>query len=400
VKKHCLAALIALSACAHAQAPGPLRIVATFGLSGPAADVGKELLAGTEFAIETVNRSGGVLGRQLTLDYQDNGTNPQRAVSQANALVAGAVLLMAPESASSTVAVSKTVSPKAKIPTCSSTSGADEVTMRDFQPYIFSLTPTSYMEAHAVAARLAKQPFKRYAILSADFAGGRASANRFMEFLKEMNPQAEIVAEEYPKWGSIDYTATINKILAAKPDYVYSILFGNDLITFSKQATNVGFFKQINNRFIALYDQGTLSALGDYAAIGTDGAQRSPATYFMNSGDGKAYVSAYRAKHGALPSDWATMAYDCVMAWSSAARAAKSVEADAVMNALVENKYASPRGTLSFARYDHQADVPVFLGKVARSAQLNQPIVDIDTVVPGAQVRPSEAVVKKSRMSE
>src|SRR5262249_29015837 len=154
--------------------------------------------------IEVVNQSGGVLGRQLVLEHQDNGTNPQRAASQASVLAQGAALLMAPESASSTLAVSKTVSAKAKVPMCSSVPGADELMMGDFQPSIFSVTPTSYMEVRAVATRLAKQGYKRYAVMSADFAGGRAGANRFKEFIKEMNPQAQIVVEEYPKWGTLD----------------------------------------------------------------------------------------------------------------------------------------------------------------------------------------------------
>src|SRR5207244_12057446 len=146
-----------------AQTGAPIKIGGSFDLSGAAGSLGKDALAGAQYAVEALNKSGGVLGRRVVLDYQDNGTNPQRAVSQATALVHdGAVVLLAPISSGSTLAVSKTVSSKLKVPMCVPVSGADEITIKEFQPYIFSVTPNTYMEARANAARLAKQPYKRY----------------------------------------------------------------------------------------------------------------------------------------------------------------------------------------------------------------------------------------------
>ncbi|MFT3814929.1 MAG: ABC transporter substrate-binding protein [Acidovorax sp.] len=393
-----LGLLIAANAQAQARAPAPLKIVASFDLSGAVAELGKDILTGTQYAIDVLN-GGGVLGRQIALEYQDNGTNPQRAVHQANSLAqSGAVLLLAPQSSASTLAVSKAVSAKLKIPACAAASAADEITMRDFQPYIFSVTANNFMEAQALAKRLAQQPYKRYAILSADYVGGRSYMRNFKEFLKEANPQAEIVIEEYPKFGSMDYTASINKLLAAKPDYVFSILFGADLLTFSKQASSVGFFKQVNNHFSALYDENTLKALGDFAAIGTDGSQRAPASYFLKgSPEAQRYVSQFKAKYGGYPSDWSTLGYDCVMTWAAAANAAKTTDADAVMKALREGTFASARGSFTFSPYDHLANVPVYLGKVEYSPERKQPVLAIHTVVPSSSVHATEAQVKKAR---
>lgn len=398
MKPHIFAVLTGLAA-AGAQAQTPLKVVGSFDLSGAAAEVGKDVLIGTQYAVEVVNRNGGVLGQKVVLEYQDNGTNPQRAINQANSLAQnGAVLLLAPQSSASTLAVSKNVSARLKMPMCAAASAADDITMKDFQPYIFSVTANNYMESRALATLLSKQPYQRYAILSADYAGGRNYVERFKEFLKAANPQAQIVIEEYPKFGAMDYTASINKLLAAKPDYVYSILFGADLITFSKQATSVGFFKQINNHFGALYDENTLKALGEFAAIGTDGTQRAPASYFIKgSPDAQNYVNQFKARYGSYPSDWSTLGYDCVVTWAAAANKAKTTEADAVMKALREGTFSSARGAFTFGQYDHQAEVPVFIGKVERSQERNQPVVAIHTVIPGSSVHASEALVKKAR---
>lgn len=382
---------------AHAQGE-PIRIVGTFDLSGPAADVGRDVFAGVNFAIDVLNKSGGVLGRQVRIEHQDNGSNPQRAVSQAGALIASdAPLLIGPMSSASAIAVNKAVTAKNKTPTCVSVAVADDMTVKDFNPYVFQITPNSYMEGHAMAARFAKLPYKRYAIVSADYAGGRLGVSRFRDRLKELNPGVEIVVEEYPKFGATDYTAAINKLLAAKPDYVFSSLFGADLLTFSKQAKAVDFFKQINNHFIALYDFNTLRALGDNAPVGTDGWQRAPASHFVKSADGRAFVEQFKAKNNAYPSDWASMGYDCVMTWAQAANAAKSIQAEAVMKQIETMEFKSPRGAFRFQKYDHQADVPTYVGKVEMSAEFGQPVLNIFEVVPANVARPSEAQVLKAR---
>ncbi|MGE4243123.1 ABC transporter substrate-binding protein [Ramlibacter sp.] len=393
-------ALACAALAAHAQGTGPIKIVGSLDLSGPAADVGRDALAGVNHAIDAINKSGGVLGRQLVLEHQDNGSNPQRAVNQASSLLAGdPPLLIAPQSSAGAIAVNKAVTAKNKTPTCVSTSVADDMTMKDFNPYIYQVTPNSWMEGRAMAARFAKLPYKKYALVSADYAGGRAGVNRFKEFLKEMNPNVEFVVEEYPKFGATDYTASINKLLAAKPDYVFTILFGADLLTFAKQAKAVDFFKQINNKFIALYDFNTLKALGDNAPVGTEGWQRAPASQFVKTADGKAFVDQFRAKNNAYPSDWAAMAHDCVTVWAQAANAAKSIQGDAVMKQIESMEFKSARGNFRFAKYDHQGNVPTYVGKVEMSREFAQPILNITEIMPASVSRPSEAVVLKARQA-
>ena len=109
---------------------------------------------------------------------------------------------------------------------CVSASGADEVTMKDFQPYIFSVTPNSYFEMKAAAARLAKLPYRRYALIGADYAGARDNLIRFKDFLKQADLNAEIVIEEYSRLGAIDYTANINKRPPRCPDFLSWPLLG------------------------------------------------------------------------------------------------------------------------------------------------------------------------------
>jgi branched-chain amino acid transport system substrate-binding protein len=357
------------------------------------------VLDGTQFAIKVLNAHGGVLGRPVELRYQDNGTNPQKAIEQATALVRdGAVFLSSPQSSAGAIAVSKAVSAKRKIPMCANSANSDDLTIKDFQPYIFQVGPNSYMESQALATKLSKEPYKRYAVITADYAAGHSGANRFKEFIKKANPAAEIVVEEYPKFGSSDYNATINKVLAAKPDYVWTYLFGSDLITFSKQAQALGLFDQMSNHFMALYDGNTLRALGQDAAAGTEGFQRAPANLLASSTPAaQEYVAGYKAAHKSAPSDWTTLAYDCVMTWAQAVDAGHSTAPEAVMQAIENHDFQSIRGPLKFGKYDHQAEVPVYIGVVTQDKALQQPVLNVTTTIPGATVRPSEQAVQQMR---
>jgi branched-chain amino acid transport system substrate-binding protein len=394
-----LAALtLALSAAGAAAQNAPIKVVGSLDLSGALSALGEDALAGYQFAVETLNRKGGVLGRQVSFEHQDNGSNPQRAVTQAGALVQqGAALLLSPVSSGGTLAVSKLVSGKMKVPMAVAISAAEEITMKDYQPNVYSTAPNTYMLMRAVAIRLAKQPYKRYALMVPDYAGGRSAAVRFKEFMKELNPQAEIVAEEYPKLGALDYTPSINKILAAKPDYVWAQIYSADMATFAKQAKAVDFFKQINNRFMTVLDTKTLKALGEYAPVGTDGYQYAPFNYLEKTPEAKDFVAQFKAKTGNYPSDWAIAAYDSVMVWAQAVAAAKSTDSEALFKAIETQPFPSLRGPLRFGKDDHQGDVPIYFGKVAAGKEYGQPVLEIDDVVPAKMTLPPKAVVEAAR---
>ena len=390
---------LSLAGISNARAADPIKIAGSFDLSGGAAAIGQETKVGVEYAVEVLNKRGGVLGRQIQLELQDNGTNTQRAVSQSLQLAKDGIdFLLSPTSTGSTLAVTSAVSAKLKLPMCVSASAGDDITMKSFQPYMFSAAASQFMMFRAAAVYAAQKGYKRIGMLAVDTAGGHIGNERFKTFIKELIPDAQIVVEEYPKVGSSDFTATLNKIMAAKPEYVFANIFGTDIVTVSKQGDAIGFFKQINNQFAVLYDSNTLAVLGDQAILGTVGYTRAPFNYIIKaSPEGKAYVEAFKARYGSYPGDETTSAYDCVMNWAQAVEAAKTTAGDAVIKQIETLEFNSPRGKFHYAAYDHMGNFPVFLGHVVPSKEYGQPVLDIEVVVPGDKARPSEADVMKSR---
>jgi branched-chain amino acid transport system substrate-binding protein len=359
----------------------PIKIGGSFDISGAAAALGSVGYLGSQYAVDELNKKGGVLGRQIEFDHQDNGSNPQRAVTQSAAMANdGAVFLIAPGSSASTIAVSKSVSAKFKLPMCVGISGSPNITIRDFQPYMFSPSMSNFIDARAIASWVSKRGFKRYGVIAPDYEGGRFAAEAFKRSIKQFQPDAEIVIEEYPKFGATDYTASINKLAATKPDFTFSSFFGNDLVTFSRQAQALGFFQQVKNNFAMVFDTDTLRALGNDAPIGVLGRQYAPLSYLLQSLDGKAFLESFKAKSGNYPSDFATMDYDCVMIWAQAVEAAGTTDAEAVIKQIETREFKTMRGPMRFTTYDHQADVPDFIGPVVMNAELGTPILDAERV--------------------
>lgn len=78
-------ALAGLSTVALAQS-GPIRIGVVTPLTGTYAGIGEQVKWGLNLAAKEINASGGVMGRQIELIYEDEEANPSVAVQKAEKL--------------------------------------------------------------------------------------------------------------------------------------------------------------------------------------------------------------------------------------------------------------------------------------------------------------------------
>ena len=72
---------------AAAQSAGPIRIGLSGGFTGPAAAASEWEKWGVDYAVETINAAGGVLGRKLEVVAVDNRCNPTEGANTARSLV-------------------------------------------------------------------------------------------------------------------------------------------------------------------------------------------------------------------------------------------------------------------------------------------------------------------------
>jgi branched-chain amino acid transport system substrate-binding protein len=118
--------------------------------------------------------------------------------------------------------------------------------LKDRYRYVYRANSSTIPEFLAYALYLlAKKPnFKRVAIINPDYAFGRDAAEIVKAALKSFKPDAEIVTELFPKLGTPNFQTEISRLVAARPDVIFSNLWGADLENFVRQALPRGLFAQ------------------------------------------------------------------------------------------------------------------------------------------------------------
>ena len=111
---------------------------------------------------------------------------------------------------------------------------------QNLHPYVFRTASTTTTEGRSAAEVMAKwQDVKRVGTMSYDYAYGQDATKAFVEHLKKLRPDIEIVDQQWPKLTEQDYTPFINAQMSRKPDAVFSSLWGGGFLTFAKQARPV-----------------------------------------------------------------------------------------------------------------------------------------------------------------
>ena len=82
-----LAAALAFSGAANAQ----IKMGVAGPITGPNAAFGAQLVNGTQQAVDDINKAGGILGQQITLEQGDDVSDPKQGVSVANKFVGDGV---------------------------------------------------------------------------------------------------------------------------------------------------------------------------------------------------------------------------------------------------------------------------------------------------------------------
>jgi len=175
--------------------------------------------------------------------------------------------------------------------------------------------------------------YKNYFLLGSDYVFPRTANLILKKHL--VHDGLVVVDEEYVPLGGTDFSAIVNKIVAAKPDVIFNTLNGD---------SNVSFFKQMAAAGLPPSKLPVMSfsiAEPEAKAMGPSLVQGSYAAwnYFQSLDDpaSKKFVAAYKAKFGAdsVVDDPMAHGYLDVYVWAAAAEKAKSFDVDEVRHAAV-----------------------------------------------------------------
>ncbi len=186
--------------------------------------------------------------------------------------------------------------------------------------------------------------FAKSFILAPNYPAGKDALTGYKRFF-----EGEVVQEVYSKLGQTDYAAEIAQIRASGADSVFFFLPGGMGIAFLKQFAGSGVDLPVVGPAFS-FDQGILQAVGE-AALGVKNT--SQWSKDLDNPANIAFVAAFQAEYGRLPSLYASQGYDTANLLLSAMAKADVDDQDAFRAALKTAEFDSVRGSFAFGPNHH-----------------------------------------------
>src|SRR6202165_1164981 len=113
--------------------------------------------------------------------------------------------------------------------------------------YIFRITNIQSADGATCALAVAQTwpDVKKIAHIHPDYSYGRNAFDHFGIIMKKLLPKSEVVSEGWPKLGTTDFSSHITKAISAKPDLLFTSVWGGDYVAMYKQALQYGLFDKM-----------------------------------------------------------------------------------------------------------------------------------------------------------
>jgi len=309
------------------------------------------------------------LGRKVKAVFEDTEMKVDKGVQIAKKFIHDdkADFIIGPTSSAVAAAVLKVMEENKKILVITQ-SAADSLTGPQFTRYQFSTLSNAMMHSRAGAYLMANKPYKRWMCIGPGYSYGYESWASFKAKLKEVRPDVEFVGELWPKLMEPDYVPFIKKIIEAKPDAVWSPLWGMDAVTFIRQALPFRLFDQIKFAFPDGAALETLVPLGKEMPEGIFVATR----YFFlapDSEENKKFVNTYSERFKEYPDYMAEETYAGVYFLKAAIERAGTTDTEKIIQAVEKEPLAweTPEGWKIMRKEDHLVVEDVVWGETVYS---------------------------------
>lgn len=209
-------------------------------LTGTEAKFGEAQKRGYDIALEEINAKGGVLGKKIRLDYQDDASKPEIAISSVEKLATQVKvpLIMGAYSSGNTLPASKKAT-EYKVPFIVPTASADNITEQKSK-YTFRITsPSSQYASNALDFLKEAAKPRTIAIIYENTNFGTSTAGPAKKFSEDAG--IKVVAYESYSKGAPDFKPLLNKVKAEKPDAVLFVSYLLDATLLMRQSKELDF---------------------------------------------------------------------------------------------------------------------------------------------------------------
>ncbi|MDB5259443.1 MAG: hypothetical protein JWO73_651 [Candidatus Taylorbacteria bacterium] len=336
----------------------PIKIGAVFALTGYGANWAENNRDAAQLAVKEINASGGVLGRQLELDVQDNASTQKGTVEAANKLLSQeGVKFILTGWAEHTEPMLALFDQNKAVGVGVSTGNPS---LSEKNQYFFNVWPRDAFLTNASVNYMKSKGYKKVAI----FNTIGSWENSVISVISSQIAQAGLVTADTEAVDptSKDYKTQIAKIKASNPDIIYIQALEPNAGLFVRQA------RQLRLNVPVMYgtslDPEMITAAGGINVL--EGTvypiYKAPAESFQ-----KAFQAAYNRPAGVS----ADTAYDAVAVLAQAIKNAGSDDVEKVRAELSKTKdFAGVSGNITFDQTRNRGGADVVLMIVKNGKQI------------------------------
>jgi branched-chain amino acid transport system substrate-binding protein len=342
------------AAVVAASASAAITLGASVQLSGPLANTGRYYRDGYEFAVEAINKAGGVKvggkSEQLELKLLDNQSDNNLAVRQYVQLVTqDKISLLLGPFASDAVIATSSVAEKYQVPMVQGGGASDQIYSRGYK-YIFGTLPaaTKYFESTIEAMGKLNPAPKTVALLFADDAFDVSVAQGTRDLIKAAGLTLSL--DERYSTNASDFASLLARIKSANVDAVLVAGHETEILNFIRQAKSLSVSPKIYSFTVGVPSADFRKALGKDADYAFGMTSWLPSATLTDTwfGNAEKFEQAYKAKFGYEPDYHAASAVSDVEAYVKAIEAAGSTDPQKVRDALAKVNFDSLYGPVKF----------------------------------------------------
>ena len=327
------ASLLSTFACGPGGGGNTVKIGVFMSMTGDTANFGISSTNGIKMAADEINAAGGINGKQVELDVQDDRSDPSEAATIVTKFVTqDAVNAILGEVASSRSIAAAPIAQNAKIPMLTPSSTNPEVTKKG--DYIFRSCFIDPVQGAAIAQFAARTLGKKRAAIMVDRKNDYSTGLEKVINATFTKMGGEMVVTQSYQAGDQDFNAQITSIKGANPDVIFVPGYYGDVALFAKQARDKGVTVPLvgGDGWDAkqLYDIGGKALNGCYFTNHYSPYDTDPAVV--------KFVTDYKARYGAIPDALAATAYDAAKIMFDAIKRANSLDGKAIRDALAATK--------------------------------------------------------------
>jgi branched-chain amino acid transport system substrate-binding protein len=345
------------------RAEEPVKMGMVEPLSGVYAALAQAEVNGARLALEEVNQSGGIVGRQAQLLVEDSANDIALGVAKTRQLIDRDQVDFIFGNVNSAVALAMTRVTAEKRKLHIVTGGhVDDITGSHCSWNVFRICKTTTMEANAIADTLVEKFGKKWYFLTPDYAYGYALQAAFERKLRE---HGGTWAGDLLPLGTVDYSRSLTSAGAYRPDVLVDLMGGVDQANSLQQIVRFGLIEDMAVGG-ALFELESILAVSDAARIGWWTME-----WWWNQPDVpqvKAFDEAIRRRTGSAASARNWFGYVAVHALARVANQEKSLDPVVLARAL-QGYTLSPEIALEperafFRARDHQLMSTILVGEV------------------------------------